>query len=156
MDERVVVDASVWVSALKLEDIHNHASSLWITRYTLSKGLMVAPGFLFVEIAAGIARPTGDTNRAKEGVKRLEVARSINSLQIFPLNSAFIRRATNVAIDLRLRAGDATYVALAYQLNIPLVSWDKEQLERASSLVTTYTPDSYVFETDESEAEDEA
>lgn len=156
MDARVVVDASVWVSALKLEDVHNLASSQWITRYTLSKGLMIAPNFLFIELAAGIARPTGDANQAKEGVKRLEVARSINSLQIFPLNSAFIRRATHVAIDLRLRAGDATYVALAHQLNIPLISWDKEQLERGSSVVTTYTPDTYVFEADEEETETEA
>jgi len=33
--------------------------------------------------------------------------------------------------------------ALAQQLNIPLVSWDKEQLRKASNLLTTYTPDTY-------------
>ena len=39
------------------------------------------------------------------------------------------------------------YVALAHQLNIPLVSWDKEQIQKASSLITTYTPENYIFPT---------
>jgi hypothetical protein len=30
-------------------------------------------------------------------------------------------------------------------MNIPLVSWDKEQLQRARSFIVTFTPDSYVF-----------
>ena len=74
-------------------------------------------------------------------------------MEIIAMDSAFIQAAATIAADLRLRAGDATYVSLAYQLGIPLISWDKEQLERASSLVTTFTPDSYVFETDESDTE---
>jgi predicted nucleic acid-binding protein len=34
-------------------------------------------------------------------------------------------------------------VVVAQQLNIPLVSWDKEQLRKASSILTTYAPDRY-------------
>ena len=45
-----------------------------------------------------------------------------------------------IASDLQLRAGDATYVAVAHQLNLPLVTWDKEQLQRGAILLSTYTP----------------
>jgi predicted nucleic acid-binding protein len=53
--------------------------------------------------------------------------------------------AVEVAVKLQLRAGDAAYVAVAHRHNIPLISWDKEQLRKASSLTTTYTPDEYPF-----------
>ena len=32
-----------------------------------------------------------------------------------------------------------------------LVSWDKEQLQKASTIITTYTPATYVFPQSESE-----
>jgi predicted nucleic acid-binding protein len=62
-----------------------------------------------------------------------------------------VQKAVDVAINLQLRAGDAIYVALARQLNIPLISWDKEQLQKASTIITTYTPDTYTFPQSESE-----
>jgi len=80
--------------------------------------------------------------RAKEAINTL---RSISKIQIVPLDSVLVQVAVDAAIDLQLRAGDSIYVALAHRLNIPLVSWDKEQLQRARSLIVTFTPDSYVF-----------
>ena len=71
--------------------------------------------------------------------------RQNDTLTLVSLDDAFIERTAEVASDLQLRAGDAIYVALAHQLSIPLVSWDREQLQRASSLIETYTPDSYPF-----------
>ena len=63
-----------------------------------------------------------------------------------PLDSVLVRSAVDIASDLQLRAGDATYVAVAYKLKIPLVSWDKEQLQRGGNLIATYTPGTYPFE----------
>jgi predicted nucleic acid-binding protein len=40
-----------------------------------------------------------------------------------------------------MRGADAIYAALASTLGVPLVSWDKEHVERASTRVTVYTPD---------------
>ncbi len=53
--------------------------------------------------------------------------------------------AVEVAAEPQLRAGDTTYVALARQRNVPLVSWDREQLRRAENIITTYTPNDYSF-----------
>ncbi len=56
-----------------------------------------------------------------------------------------VQAAVNIALDLQLRAGDAIYIAVAQQLNLPLVSWDNEQLERGGRLITTYSPNNYPF-----------
>jgi len=98
--------------------------------------------FLSLKVAAAISRGTGDFLLAKEAVKKL---RDFTALNILPLDSTLIESAIDIATDLQLRAGDAIYVALAHQLNIPLVSWDKEQLAKARSLILAYTPENCPF-----------
>jgi predicted nucleic acid-binding protein len=45
-----------------------------------------------------------------------------------------------IAMHYGLRAGDAVYVALARQLAIPLVSFDRDHLTRANSIITVIKP----------------
>jgi len=149
MDAKVVVDASIWVSQFRPQDVNHNASRLWIEQYITVSGLMVAPVFLLIEVAAAISRRTGEHAMAKKAVEDLN---SNDSMQFAPMDSALVQAAIHIATNLQLRAGDAIYVALAHQLNIPLVSWDKEQLQKASTIITTYTPDTYVFPQSESEA----
>jgi predicted nucleic acid-binding protein len=111
-------------------------------RYTAEGGLLVAPALLQIEVAAAIARQTGQPVLAKAAIAFLN---SLRVMRFVPLDTVLVSAAVNVAADLQLRAGDASYVAVANQLSIPLVSWDKEQVERASRLVATYTPGSYTF-----------
>lgn len=139
---KVVIDASVWVSQLKPQDVNSDASRSWVEKYTLTGGFLVATDFLSLEVAAAISRSTGDPLLAKEAVRKLH---DFTKLNLLPLDEALIKSAIDIVTDLQLRAGDATYVALAHQLNIPLISWDKEQLQKASVLVTTYSPENYVF-----------
>jgi len=113
-----------------------------VNRYIAAGGLLVAPALLAIEVAASISRQTGELTLAKAEAKNLY---SIPSIRLMSLDSELVWTAVDVAADLQLRAGDATYVAVAHQLNIPLVSWEKEQLQRARSLIVTSTPDSYDF-----------
>lgn len=144
----VVVDASVWVSWLRPSETNHASSSSWMEQFISRTGQIVSPAMLLIEVAASISRLTGQALQAKEAINRLQ---AISTIQIFPMDASLVQIAIDAATDLQLRAGDAIYVALAHQLNIPLISWDKEQLQRASTLITTYTPDSYIFpETDDS------
>lgn len=142
MDASVVVDASVWVSWLITQDANHVTSRLWMERYITIGGLLVAPALVLIEVAAAISRQTGQIGRAKEVAKNLS---SVRAMRFVPLDSMLVWAAVDVAADLKLRAGDTTYVAVARQLNIPLVSWDKEQLWRAGSLTRTYMPSDYPF-----------
>jgi predicted nucleic acid-binding protein len=143
MDVMVVMDASIWVSQLRPQDANHDASRLWVERYIAAGGLLVAPVFLLIEVAAAISRRTGELALAKKAIEDLN---STDVIQFAPLDSVLVQAAVNIAADLQLRAGDAIYIAVAQQLNLPLVSWDKEQLQRAGSLTRTYTPGSYPFE----------
>jgi predicted nucleic acid-binding protein len=143
MDASVVVDASVWVSWLITQDANHDTSRLWMDRYITAGGLLVAPALALIEVAAAISRQTGQIAQAKQVARDLS---SVRAMRFVPLDSVLVWAAVDVAADLKLRAGDTTYVAVAGQLNIPLVSWDKEQLQRAGSLTRTYTPSTYPFE----------
>ena len=48
--------------------------------------------------------------------------------------------AAEVAADLRLRGADAVYVAAARLLRVPLVTWDREQQQRAGAVVVVQMP----------------
>ena len=143
MDGSVVIDASVLVSWIVSYDANHDASYHWLKRYRAMRGLLVAPSFAIIEVAAAIARQSRQPVLAKAAIKDLY---SVSTLRIVPLNSVLVRSAVDIASDLQLRAGDATYVAVAYNLKIPLVSWDKEQLQRGGILIANYTPSTYPFE----------
>ncbi len=138
----VVVDASVWVSWLRPQDANHPASFTWIQYYRNTESLIVAPLLLLVEVTSAIARQTKDPVLTKEIISNLV---EVSVMRLVPMDFALIRTAVNIANELQLRAGDATYVEVAHQLGIPLISWDKEQLQKASQLIQTYTPDMYPF-----------
>jgi predicted nucleic acid-binding protein len=141
-DLSIVVDASVWVSWLRPSETNHRSSSIWMEQFIIKSGHLISPAMLLIEVAASISRLTGQAIRAKEAITQLN---SISKIQIFPMDAFLVQIAIDIVTDLQLRAGDAIYVALAHQLNIPLISWDKEQLQKASTLVTTYTPENYIF-----------
>jgi predicted nucleic acid-binding protein len=122
MDNAVVVDASVWVSWLIMDDVNHDASLLWIQRYTATSGFLVAPTLMLVEVAAAMSRQMGETALAKETARNLHATHKI---RLVPVDISLVWAAVEVAADLKLRTGDATYVAIAHQLKIPLISWDK-------------------------------
>lgn len=66
-------------------------------------------------------------------------------MRLVPVDLALVQTAVDIAINLQLRGADATYVAVAHQPGIPLISWDREQLERASGLIATHTPGTHTF-----------
>ncbi len=66
-------------------------------------------------------------------------------MTLFPLNESRIDSAVALAADLYLRGADALYVAIAHEIQVPLVTWDNELLERAAVILPTYTPETVPF-----------
>lgn len=133
----MVVDASVVVSGLVPHDIHHEASRGWLARHVGAGGLVIAPALLLAELAGAVARRTG---AARLGRRAVEAVLRLPNLQLVALDEALARAAADVAARLRLRGGDAVYIATASMLQVPLITWDAEQRDRAATLVEVRRP----------------
>ena len=92
--------------------------------------LLVAPTLLLTEVAAAIARRTGDEVLATAAVAQLQ---RFPLLQLESLDENLAIAAASLAGTLRLRGADAVYAAVADQFSAPLISWDNEQITRAGA-----------------------
>lgn len=131
-----VVDASVWISYLLPDDANHAASRAWFEELGSSEELLV-PMLLLVEIGAGLARRTGRLDSVENAVA---VVRAEPRLTIRPMDDILMETAIQLAAELRLRAGDAIYVALASIFGARLVTWDREERERSAARVVSSSP----------------
>lgn len=134
----VVVDASVWVSRLVPHDVHHEASRRWLEAFAADGGRLVAPVLLLPEIAGVVSRRTGASGLARQAVQQLERMRT---LRLVTFDRRLGQAASQLAADLGLRGSDATYVAIADQLKIPLLTWDNEHVEKAGQRIAVRRPD---------------
>jgi len=133
----IVVDASVWVSRLVPQDIHHAASRRWLERHVADGQLLSAPMFLLSEVAGAISRRTGEPALARQAVERLM---RFPALRLVSVDHRLGKEAARLAADFRLRGADAVYVALARILNVPLVTWDDEQMTRGREVIQAQLP----------------
>jgi predicted nucleic acid-binding protein len=92
---------------------------------------------VLAEVSGSIARRTGNDQLGYQIVQQI---RQLPTLQLITVDDVLGQLAAQIASTYRLRGADAVYLAVARRLQIPLVSWDREQLDRATALVTTYQP----------------
>jgi predicted nucleic acid-binding protein len=133
----MVLDASVWVAALINKEQHHAESVELLGRLVQDRRTAFAPILVLAEVAGAVARQTRDSARAETGLRFM---RAQNWLSIHPFTESQGETAAAIAAQYFLRGADAVYVALARQLGTPLVTWDKELLERAAAVVPTFTP----------------
>lgn len=132
-----VVDASVWISTVLPDDRFHAISKAWLADQTSPTRGVHLPTFALVEIGGAIARISNNASRARAVLAQIE---QIHALRLHDLDAALANEARDIAIDLRLRGADSVYVTLAARLNVPLVTWDNEVLDRAASRITVFTP----------------
>lgn len=133
----VVIDTSVWVSRVLTWDRNNAAAQAWVQQYLLGRGRLTAPALLVTEVAAAVSRQTKLPTLAHQIATHLY---SMPGMNLTPVDQQLINTATDLAANLGLRGADSLFVALAQQLSIPLVTFDKEQLTRPAGIITTVRP----------------
>jgi predicted nucleic acid-binding protein len=133
----IVVDASVWVSYLLPSDTNHELSRRWLSTRLTEGQIIVAPVLLLAEVGGAIARQT----RPQLGQGAIDRLLQIPSLRLVSIDHASGIRAAQTAVARQLRGADALYVETAATLNVPLVSWDRQQLDRAAGLIQVYVPE---------------
>lgn len=119
------------------EDAFHQASRTWLIERTTAGTVLVAPTIMLAEVAGSIARRT---NNEQLGYQIVQQIRRLPTLQSVAVDDALGQMTAQIASTYRLRGADAIYLAVAQRLQIPLVSWDRQQLERAAGVVMTYRP----------------
>ena len=132
------VDASVWVSYFARDDVNHQQSRDWFEQQTRLGERYVAPRLLLVEVAASMARRTGPSD---VGLHLLEQLRLSPTITFWEMSDDFVDDVARFAVQLRVRAADAAYIAVALATGARLVTWDREQLTRGVAVVTTSTPE---------------
>jgi predicted nucleic acid-binding protein len=89
------------------------------------------------EVAGAISMRTGAARLAGRATRALL---ALPALRLIEIDADLSERAAELAAGLSLRGADAVYAAAAQRLGLPLVTLDREQRERASSLIEVVIP----------------
>lgn len=133
----IVVDTSVWIGTLLERDVHFAESVAWLDYCILRNVNIHFPLLIFPELAGVLAR---------SGMSPVDTAGEISkianhsAIHLHPSDLSSSLLAARVASASGLKGADAVFVALAAWLDLPLVSWDKQQRERGSAFCRTMTP----------------
>lgn len=133
----IAIDASVWVSFLTPQDVFHVPTRSWMSPWSAAEEQMLSPVILLAEVGSALARRFSNPNLGFEAINRL---RALQEVQLIPIDLELGELAADLAASLRLRGADAAYAAVAYQYDIPLVTWDQELHLRTSAVIQTYTP----------------
>ncbi len=128
----IVLDASVWVSRLVLQDEFHAAVKSWMEKQREAGAQFISPTLLLAEVGGAISRRTEDPALGRQAIYQLE---NLPGLRLVEMDNELIHEAASLAAELGLRGADSVYVAVASQLHLSLVTFDVDQCERAQEKV---------------------
>lgn len=132
-----VIDASVYVSLANEADRYHERCLAWFESSLHKADTLSAPGLLLVEVAAAIRRLTDSSKLARQAVLGIQ---DTEEIELFPLTSKRSEAAAEVAARTGVRGADAVYLALAAELDEPLITLDRQQLDRGRAVVEVRRP----------------
>jgi len=125
-----VVDASLWVARLVLQDAFHQPVKNWLEAQRQRGALFLAPSLLLPEVAGAISRRTGEPELAARAAAALE---NLPGLRLVNMDQDLVNEAARLAAELGRRGADSLYAAVAARLDLPLVSLDEDQRARAAA-----------------------
>lgn len=134
MVKQITIDSCIIVAALlDTEKKHIECRNLF-EKVKNGEYIAIEPYIVLVEIVAAIKRRTGSSYLA-ERVK--EDLCDINSIVFLDFVSTRAHQAADIAQEIGVRGMDAIVIQIAKEFNVPLVSLDREMLERSKSIILT-------------------
>ena len=131
------IDASVFLNAF-IPSESGHSESKELLNRLRGEGVpMIAPTLLLPEAAAAISRVQNDPKLA---IQFAEMLSRLPYLTLVPLDKLLAEQSLNAAAFYRARGSDAVYIAVAQRYATALVTLDKQQHQRANTVLQTYFP----------------
>ena len=123
----IVLDTSVWIGILIKSDFHHLSSRAWYGRWTTNPEPIHLPAICLPEVAGVLGR-AGEPPAAV--LKLIDSFEQRQEIRLHSMDAEFTRFSAEVAVMSKLKGADATFVALAASLAVPLITWDRQQGER--------------------------
>ncbi len=134
---KVTIDASVFV-ADQIESETGHLSASTFLEYVVKRGVtLYTPVIAIAEVGTAIARFTRSTGLGECGMKKLYIFKRLNFRSI---DIELAELAGKLGAKHFLRGADSIYYAVAKETHSPLVTLDKEILNRSVISVPVVTP----------------
>ncbi|OGS21905.1 MAG: hypothetical protein A2252_09065 [Elusimicrobia bacterium RIFOXYA2_FULL_39_19] len=131
------IDASVIVNSFFPKESNYQYSSKLINSIRVLQKAVYLPEIILPEISSAIARGTNDSALAIEFVEQIL---TIPTFNFIPIDREISFLAAEIASKYRLKGADSIYVATAKYFDVPLITLDLDQKEKASPLIDVFTP----------------
>ena len=137
---RYTIDASVFISAFILSEPQHQSSRTCLEQLVQKDAKIFCPTLALVETASAISRVSGDE---KHAIAFASALAHFPNMELVSLDETLAHKAVSFGAIAKLRGADAVYVAVAEDASCMLITWDKELLLRAKSIIQTCTPETF-------------
>ncbi|MEO8478137.1 MAG: type II toxin-antitoxin system VapC family toxin [Gemmatimonadota bacterium] len=127
----VVVDASVWISAVDAGDPMHSSAADCLAALGRRQIQIVVPRLARIEVACALSRRFGSAEVSREVAAALFDATFVIEED---LDGVLSSRAVLLGTTTKLRGADALYAAIAEREGAPLITLDRELLERSGAV----------------------
>jgi len=129
----VVVDSNVFIASLIENDVFYEVSINFIEKMDKEELTFHISMIVPIEVSCAIARRIG----AKEADESEEIIHNWikeKKVVVYKLNEKRMSESQNYGTKYKLKGMDAIIVQLAFELNLPLMTFDNEIIERAKGV----------------------
>jgi predicted nucleic acid-binding protein len=133
----LTIDSSVFVSAARQAETGNAESTRFLAWVRESRPRLFLPTLLMAEVAAALSRTGSAAGLAQQYA--LTIGQLPNTVLV-ALDEGLARQAAALGAQHKLRGADSVFLASAALFAAELVTLDREQLQRGSSIVQTLSP----------------
>ncbi len=129
----VVVDSNVFIASLIEDDKIYKVSIDFIEKMNIEALIFHISMIIPIEVSCAIARRIG-AKEAKESEEILHNWIKEKKIVVYELNEKRMIESQNYGTKYKLKGMDAIIVQLALELNLPLITFDNEIIERAKDV----------------------
>ena len=99
----------------------------------------IVPSLFKIEVLSGLSRRLTSSPQKNDLLTEVEISLHSEIFSAFEITESLIELASTLAKEIRLRAYDCIYVALAMQEDLPLITFDDEIREKTQNIIVSRT-----------------
>ena len=137
MNEKIVIDSSVFISALGNPDIFTKESKSFFIQIAKQNIPVILPTIVVAETLVKIYR-------YKRRIKK--ISESFFDMELVSLDLDFLKQLSSLIKEPKLKTSDLIIAVCAKLASAVLISWDKRHLSKENYLCETLTPKEYLLQ----------